>query len=117
MGDGAFMFGEYDPNISGENIVLAASPDDDYPPAAVLGKVTATGIFAPLDPAANDGTQNFAGLLYGRRPKSANAQKATGVVRKQGVNGHSLVYMKAVTAPQRTAIEAQMAAAGIIVRY
>jgi hypothetical protein len=116
MGDGNFMFGQYDPNLSGEQIVLAATAVA-LPAATVLGKVTATGIFKPLDPAANDGTENFGGILFGRREISAAAQKGTGVVRNQGVNGHSLVYVNAVTAEERAAIEVQMAAAGIIVRY
>jgi hypothetical protein len=116
MGDGAFMFGNYDPNLSAEQIMLAATAVD-LPSGTVLGRVTATGIYAPLAPGANDGTQNFAGILFGRRPISTAAQRATGVVRRQGINANLITYLNAVTDAQRAAIETQMAAAGIIPRH
>jgi hypothetical protein len=116
MGDGAFMFGQFDPNLSSEQGTLAATAVE-VPAGTVLGKITATGLYTPLNPAAADGSQNWAGILYGRRRINTGTQRCAVVVRRQGVNGNLLTYLNAVTAAQKAAAEAQAAAAGVIVRY
>ncbi|MBC9954939.1 head decoration protein [Leucobacter sp. cx-42] len=40
-------------------------PNGFIPSGIVLGKVTATGVHGPYDPAADDGRQVAAGLLFG----------------------------------------------------
>jgi hypothetical protein len=116
MGDGGFMFGQNDQNISNEQIVLAATTIA-IPSGAVLGKITASGLYVPVDPAATDGSQNGVAILFYGKPISTVTQKAAAVVRRQGVNGNALVYLKTVTAQQKATIEAALAVNGIIVRY
>lgn len=117
VGDGGYLIGNFDNNRTNEQIVLAAKATE-YKVGTILGKVTATGIYKPLDPAAVDGTQNFAAINYSRRPANAGAtQRAAGTVREATVNANLLVYENAVTGPQKAAIEAAMAAKGIIVGY
>ena len=97
---------------------MLAAKATEYKVGTILGKVTATGIYKPLDPAAVDGTQNFAAINYSRRPANAGAtQRAAGTVREATVNANLLVYENAVTGPQKAAIEAAMAEKGIIVGY
>jgi len=117
MGDGAYLIGNFDNNRINAQIVLAAKATP-YIPGTVLGKITATGIYTPLNPAANDGSQNFGAILYGRRPASASAtQRAAGTVREATINSNLLYYENAVTAQQKAVIEAAMSAAGIIGGY
>lgn len=116
MGDGAYLIGNYDFERSGQQITLAAKATT-YLPGTQLGKITATGIYTPINPAANDGSQNWAATLYGRRPASANTQRAAGTVREATYNLNLVIYDIAVTAPQKAAIEAQMSAAGCIGGY
>lgn len=117
VGDGGYLIGNFDNNRTNEQIVLAAK-ESEYKVGTILGKVTATGIYKPLDPAAVDGSQNFAAINYSRRPANAGAtQRGAGTVREATVNANLLVYEVAVSGPQKAAIEAAMAAKGIIVGY
>lgn len=115
LGAGRFLIGEYEPNLSGENITLAPTTVE-LPDGTVLGKITASGLYVPLNPAAADGSQNFAGILHGRRPISTGNQRAAAVVRKQVINSNLVTYVVAATAPQRAAVEAQAAAAMVMFR-
>lgn len=117
QGSGAYMIGNFDNNRTNAQITLGAKPGGDYRVGEVLGKVTATGIYVPIAPAANDGSQNFAAINWAHRPASAAAQRGAGTVREATINANLLYYENAVTAPQKAAIEAQMAAQGIIPGY
>ena len=116
MGDGAYLIGDFDNNRTNAQITLAAK-GTEYKAGTVLGKITATGIYTPLNPAASDGSQNFGAILYGRRDANASTQRAAGTVREATLNSNLLTYEIAVTAPQKAAVEAQMAAVGIINGY
>lgn len=113
--NGSFMFGDFDNNKDSEQIILA--PTTVALPSGTQLAKRADGQYVPLVPGATDGTQNWAGTLFARRPISTVTQRATAVVRKVGIVGTMLTYINAVTAQQRAAIEAQMAAAMVIVRY
>jgi hypothetical protein len=102
--------------ISREQIVLAATAVD-LPSGTVLGKVTATGFYVPIAPAAADGSQNFAGVLWERRGISAGTQRAVAHVRHAEINGREVTYINVPTAPQLAAIEAAAAAAQVLIRY
>lgn len=116
MGDGAYLIGGYNNNRTNAQIMLAAKATE-YRAATVLGKVTATGVYKPLDPAATDGSQNFGAILFARRPASTSAQRAAGTVREATLNSNQLFYEVAVNASQKATIESQMAAVGIINGY
>ncbi len=75
-----------------------------------------TGHYKPIDPAAVDGSQNFAGILYEGRPISNAVQKAVSVERDVVVNGNLITYAVAVDAAQKAAIEAQAMAKQVIIR-
>jgi hypothetical protein len=113
QGSGAFMIGNFDNNRTNVQGTLAAKATD-YRVGEVLGKITATGIYKSLDPAATDGSQNFAAINWSHRYASANAQRGALTVREATINSNLLYYENAVTGPQRAVIESAMAAQGII---
>lgn len=101
---------------SREQITLAATAVA-LPSGTALGKVTATGLYVPIAPAAVDGSQNFAGFLWERREISAGTQRAVAHVRDSEINGREVTFVNALTAPQLATFEASAASAGVIVRY
>lgn len=115
IGDGHFLIGEYDPNLSGESIVLAPTTVE-LPAGTVLGRITASGLYVPLAPTAVDGSQNFAGLLFGRRGISTGNQRAAAVVRKAVANYNLLTWVVAATDPQRNTAIAAAATAHVMIR-
>lgn len=76
---GEFLLSEGAGNISRETINVAAGPALN--PGQVLGLVTATGEFAPYDPAATDGTEAAVAILYGPLGESDIVRRGRAVVR------------------------------------
>ena len=104
------------PNLySREQATVAAG--QNLPLGAVVGRMTATGKLAALDPSATDGTEVAAGVL-------GNAVDATLIDREDAiliarhaiVARQALVWPAGLTAAQRAAAIAQLEARGILVR-
>lgn len=74
------------------------------------------GLYAPLNLNASDGTQNAAAILFNETDASKGNTKATVISRAAQVNGSELIYPAAATAANIAALNALLAAAGIIVR-
>lgn len=111
-----FIVSESNGRRSREQISLAATTVA-LRSGTVLGKVTATGAYVPYAPAAVDGSQNFAGILFEGRPIDTAAQRAVAITRQAEVDGRKLVFVNALTAAQLTALEAAAAGQGVLVRY
>jgi hypothetical protein len=114
--EGGFLIGAFEALRSSESIVLGITAVA-LPAGTRLGKITSTGLYVPIAPAASDGSQNWAGDLFEERPISAATQKAAIVARGAIVNGRLMTYINAVNNTQKLAVEAQAAAAGVITRY
>lgn len=82
----------------------------------VLGKVTATAKYIALNPAANTGAENAAGLLRSGVDATAADVSAVAILRDAEVNGAELVWPDAITPEQKASASAELAALGIIVR-
>lgn len=82
----------------------------------VLGKITASGKFTILAPAASDGSQTAAAILHDNVDATAADKSATVLVRDAEVNTAELTFPVGITAPQRAAALASLAAAGVIGR-
>jgi hypothetical protein len=82
----------------------------------VLGRVTATGKYLILAPAAGDGTQTAAAILYGPALAATADVPSTANTRDCEVNGNLLTWPVGITGPQKTAALASLAAVGILVR-
>lgn len=103
---------------SREQAVIAA-PAARILAGTVLGKVTATGKYEPLNLTAVDGTQNAAAFNQVTiDPTNPVADVRTGIhARDCEINGNKIFWPAGITAPQKAAAEAQLAANGILVRY
>lgn len=79
------------------------------PPGQVMGRITATGAYAPYSNSANNGTEVAAGILYAGLPEGAGNVDAVLHVRDCEVAG---VMLTGLDTPGR----ADLTALGIIVR-
>lgn len=114
-GAGHFLSEGFDHNRSAEQILLKANAGA-LVTGQVVGKVTATGQFAILNPAGGDGTEAAAGILWQGRDNVAATQRAVIVARGATVNGNLITWPAGITNNQKTTAIAQLAALGIIVR-
>ena len=87
-------------------------------PGTVLGKVTATGMYGPANPAAADGSDKAAALnVYGCDATAVDVKVAAIVRGPAEVNGNFLVFDASVDTPAEKATKvAELAAIGIVVR-
>lgn len=79
---GEFLLSEANGTRSREDITVAATTAN-LPAGQVLGKLTASGEYAPYNPAAEpaDGSEAAAAILYAPVGASTEAQRSVGVVR------------------------------------
>lgn len=103
-----FLLSEANGERSREEITLAATTVK-IEAGTVLGKVTATGHYAPYDAEATDGSETAAAILYATKPISTATQAATVIVRDAEVIEELLIGSDAAGV-------ADLAALGIIVR-
>lgn len=110
--------GAWDPNISSEEIVIAANAGA-LVAGTVIGKVTATGQYKLHDPAAADGTEIVANtaILYADAPNSAAVQKSVGDFRAGAVNANALTWKAGMTDNQKAAVTAAWAGRSLMARY
>lgn len=97
--------------------ITIASGAGKLEPGTVLGKITTGGKYTGLAPAATNGSQTAAGILWAG--VDASAVDAPGVVVLRGpaiVNLHELVWPDGATEAQITAATTALAALGIILR-
>ncbi|MGF9694709.1 head decoration protein [Rhizobium sp. 0TCS1.26] len=104
---------------SREQIVIAAG-SGKLDAGAVLGKITAAGAtigqYKPYAPAANDGTQTAAAVLYEGCDATADAVRRTVTARDTEIHADVLVWAAGVTDPQKTTALTALAALGIAAR-
>ena len=113
---GGFLVWEVLRDYTRETVTLASAAGM-LEPGTVLGKITTGGKFTALAPAATNGSQNAAGILWAG--VDASAADAPGVVLLRGpaiVNRHEIVWPEGATEAQITAATTALAALGIILR-
>jgi len=81
-----------------------------------LAAAANSGLYTPLSLTAADGSQNAAAILFNTIDATRGNTAVTVISRAAEVNGGELVYPAGATLTQIAAINAQLAAAGIIVR-
>ncbi len=96
--------------------IVAQGATATYPPGTVMGKITASNKLTQLAPAATDGSQTPAAILYGRTDATLADTSATINVRLTEVNGLCLTWPTGITTAQQTAAIATLATMGVIVR-
>jgi hypothetical protein len=91
---------------SGQNLQLGT----------VLGRKTADGKLYALNPSASDGTQTAVGVLATDTDATLIDRDAILIARHAIVARKALIWPSGITAPQKAAAEAQLAAIGVLVR-
>ena len=103
------------PNLfSRESITVGASANLTL--GTVLGRVTASGKYVILAPAASDGSQTAAAVLLGDAAAASADAKGLILARHGIVADHALVWPGGITNAQKTAAIGQLEAKGILVR-
>ena len=102
---------EQDGDYSREQITVGAGADLTV--LTVLGKVTASGKYVQLDPAASDGSESAAGILEADCAAAAADTAGAAIVRDALIAADSLVWPASITAPQKTTALTELAALGI----
>ena len=92
---GEFVVSEGNGKISRETITVLSGQTLEA--GAVLGKVTASGKYKALDPAAVDGSEVAAGILYDAVDASAADAEGVAIVRLAEVNAAELVWPAGIT--------------------
>lgn len=113
---GGFLVWEVLRDYNRETITIASGAGK-LAPGTLLGKITTGGKFTALAPAATNGSQNPAGILWAG--VDATAADALGVVILRGpaiVNRNELVWPAGATEAQITAATTALAALGILLR-
>ena len=113
---GGFLVWEVLRDYTRETVTIASGAGK-LEPGTVLGKITTGGKYTGLAPAATNGSQNAAAILWAG--VDASSADAPGVVVLRGpaiVNRHELVWPDGATETQITAATTALAALGIILR-
>ena len=111
---GGFLVWEASRDYCREVVTLDAG---ELEAGTVLGKITAGGKYVAYNPAASDGSQTAAAVLWDKADASAGDVAAVAVVRGPAiVNRHDLVFAGTLSEPEITAAHVALATAGIITR-
>ena len=113
---GGFLIWEVLRDFTRETVTLASGAGK-LAPGTVLGKITTGGKYTGLAPAATNGSQNAAGILWDA-VDAADAD-APGVVLVRGpaiLNRHEIVWPEGATEAQITTATTALAALGILLR-
>ena len=113
---GGFLVWEVLRDYTRETVTIASGVAK-LEPGTVLGKITTGGKYTTLAPAATNGSQNAAGILWDK--VDASAADAPGVVMLRGpaiVNRHEIIWPEGATEAQITAATSALATIGIILR-
>ncbi len=112
---GEFILSEANGARSRENITLASGAGQ-LQPGTVLGIVAASGEYVPIDPAATDGRETAAGILYDHADATSAAVAAAAMVRDAEIKADLLIWPDGITDAQKAAALSQLAATGIVAR-
>ena len=97
--------------------VTVASGARKLAPGTVLGKITTGGKYTVLAPAATNGSQNAAGILWDAVDATDTDAPSVVLVRGPAIaNRHELVWPDGATEAQITTATTALAALGIILR-
>jgi Bacteriophage lambda head decoration protein D len=111
---GEFLVSEGNGRISREIITVLSG--QNLQAGAVIGKVTASGKYKALAPAAVDGSEAAAGILYDAVDASAADAEGVVIVRLAEVNAAELIWPDGITGPGQTTALGELAALTIIAR-
>ncbi|WP_295707325.1 head decoration protein [uncultured Brevundimonas sp.] len=95
---------------------IQVAPNQTLPVAAVLGQITTSKQYVRLAPAATDGSQNAAGVLFDAVTTGAAPAEAVSISRDAEVVLADLSWPAGITDNQKATAVAALAAKGVIAR-
>ncbi|WP_375647906.1 MULTISPECIES: head decoration protein [unclassified Bartonella] len=98
--NGAYL-GPYDPDMSNEEVLFASGAFIEA--GTVMGKITASQKYTPLNPAAADGSQIPAGISFATIDATEADQRAVITARLCTVKASELLWPDAITDEQKKA--------------
>ena len=111
---GGFLVWEALRDYCRSTVILASG---NLQPGTILGKITASGKYAAHDPAAANGTQTAAAILWDSVDASGGDTNAVVLIRGPAiVNQYEISIPGTPTAPQIAAAYAALLTLGILVR-
>lgn len=110
------LISEANGTMSREQVLFYRGPKLE--PNTVMGMITASKLWKPLDLAASDGSEVAKGVLLDGRGANTTADTRRGVVvvRDADFNGKKLVWPTGITTNQKNTAIAQLGAANVLVR-
>ncbi|WP_455475715.1 head decoration protein [Bartonella sp. B17] len=96
--DSAYL-GRYDPDLSHEEVIFASGAE--IMAGTVMGKVTATGKYVPLNPKAVDGSKVPAGISYANVDVTKTDRRAVITARLCTVKASELIWPNTITDEQK----------------
>jgi hypothetical protein len=112
--DGEFIVSEASGTRSREVATLITG--QDLAAGAVLGMITASSKYTVLAPAAGDGSEAAAGILFAATDATSADEECVLILRDAEVNGGEIGWPAGISAGEKTTAIAELAALGIIVR-
>ena len=113
---GGFLIWEVLRDYTRESVTIASGAGK-LAPGTVLGKITTGGKYTGLAPAATNGSQNAAGILWGAVDATDADVLGVAVVRGPAiVNRHEISFPEGATEAQITTATTALAGLGIILR-
>ena len=109
---GEFVVSEGNNGISREAVSIVKGRD--LIAGTILGKVTSSGAYAPLNLKASDGSEVAAGVLYSA--VKSDSESSVIIARLAEVSESLLVYPAAITSEKKAAVAEQLRSHDIILR-
>lgn len=109
-----FLLSEGNGQISRETITVAEGQKLEA--GTVLGKITASGFYTQLDPAAADGSEAAAAILIAACDATDADTKAAVIARDAEVSDARLTWPVGISQPEKASAVAELAAMNIHVR-
>ena len=120
-GPGNYLVSEANGTRSREVVTIAQG--HHLLPGTVLGQVTATGKYVPVNPSNGtgegetpDGSQTAVAVLFAEVDSTAAEKPGVITARDTEVAAHALVWPAGISTPHQTAALGQLAAVGIVAR-
>lgn len=88
----------------------------DLVDGTVLGQITSGGKYVQLAPAATNGSEAVAGVLYGNANASSADQSIVVIARDAELTASAIVWPAGITTDQKNTAIAQLKALGLLLR-
>lgn len=114
-----FLVSESPGTISRDAVTVAVPAETTFQPGTVMGTLSADGNAVQYDPDGSDGSETATGVLYGEAANAADeAAEVSGVVINFSaeVRAADLVWKDGISADDKAAALADLAAAGVKAR-